>query len=51
MMENLFLNVFSSKVCDVILREQKDKQVNETHQLQCLKRKLVHNAFIMHLVR
>jgi len=29
MMETLFVNVFSSTVCDVILQEQKDKQVNE----------------------
>jgi len=50
MMENLFPNVCFSTVCDVILQDQKDKQVNETHQLPCLKRKLVHNAFIMHLV-
>jgi len=28
MMESLFLNVFSSIVCDVILLEQKDKNVN-----------------------
>jgi len=46
MMEILFVNVFSSTVCDVILQEQKDKQVNETHQLPCLKRKLVHNALL-----
>jgi len=46
MMEILFVNVFSSTVCDVILQDQKDKQVNETHQLPCLKRNLVH----MHLV-
>ena len=46
MMENLFVNVFSSTVCDVILQEQKDKQVNETQQLPCLKRKLVHNALL-----
>jgi len=46
MMENLFVNVFSSTVCDVILQEQKDKQVNETHQLPCMKRKLVHNALL-----
>jgi len=38
MMEILFINVFSSIVCDVILQEQKDKHVNETHQLPCLKR-------------
>jgi len=30
-METLFVNVFSSTVCDVILQEQKDKHVNETH--------------------
>jgi len=46
MMENLFINVFSSTVCDVILQEQKDKQVNETHLLPCLKRKLVHNTLL-----
>jgi len=46
MMENLFVNVFSSTVCDVILQEQKDKQVNETHQLPSLKRKLVHDALL-----
>jgi len=46
MMENLFVNVFSSTVCDVILKEQKDKHVNETHQLPCLKRKLVHSALL-----
>jgi len=46
MMENLFVNVFSSTICDVILQEQKDKQVNETHQLPCLKRKVVHNALL-----
>jgi len=28
LMENLFVNVFSSIVCDVILKEQKDKHVN-----------------------
>jgi len=28
MMESLFLNVFSSIVCDVIWLEQKDKHVN-----------------------
>ena len=32
MIENLFVNVFSSTVCDVILKEQKDKHVNKTHQ-------------------
>jgi len=37
---------FSSTVCDVILQEQKDKHVNETHQLPCLKRKHVHSAFL-----
>ena len=47
MMEILFVNVFSSTVCDVILQKQKDKQVNEKHQLPCLKRNLVH----MHLLR
>jgi len=41
MMEYLFVNVFSSTVCDVTLLEQKDKHVNETHQLPFLKRKLV----------
>jgi len=46
MMESLFVNVFSSTVCDVILHEQKDMHVNETHQLPCLKRKLVHSALL-----
>jgi len=46
MMEILLVNVFSSTVFYVILQEQKDKQVNETHQLPCLKRKLVHNALL-----
>jgi len=41
MMEYLFVNVFLSTVCDVTLLEQKDKHVNETHQLPCLKRELV----------
>ena len=46
MMESLFVNVFSSTVCDVILQKEKDKHVNETHQLPCLKRKLVHSALL-----
>jgi len=46
MMESLFVNVFSSTVCDVILQEQKDKHVNETHQLPCLKGKLVDSALL-----
>ena len=46
MMENLFVNVFSSTVCDVILHEQKDMHVNETHKLPCLKRKLVYSALL-----
>ena len=46
MMENLFVNVFSSTVCDVILKEQEEKNVNQTHQLPCLKRKLVHSALL-----
>jgi len=46
MVEILFVNVFSSLVCDVSLQKQKYKQVNETHQLPCLKRKLVHNALL-----
>ena len=46
MMESLFVNVFSSIVCDYILHEQKDMHVNETHQLPCLKRKLVHSALL-----
>jgi len=46
MIKTLFVNVFSSKVFDVILQEQKDKHVNETHQLPCLKRKLVHSALL-----
>ena len=44
--ESVFVNIFSSIVSDVILQEQKDKHVNETHQLPCLKRKLVHNALL-----
>jgi len=44
MMEFLFVNVFYSTVYDVILLEQKDMHVNETHLLPCLKRKLVHSA-------
>jgi len=43
-MENFVVIVFSSIVCDVILQEQMDKHLNETHQLPCLKRKLVHSA-------
>jgi len=46
MMENLFVNIFSSTVCYVILQEQRAKQMNETHQLPCLKRKLVHNTLL-----
>jgi len=46
MMKTLFVNVFSSTVCDVILQEQKDKHVNETHQLPCLKLKLVHSVIL-----
>jgi len=46
MMESLFLNVFSSTVSDEILQEQKDKHVNEIHQLPCLTRKLVHSALL-----
>ena len=46
MMESLFVNVFSSTVCDVILHEQKDMHVNETHQLPSFKRKLVHSALL-----
>jgi len=38
--------VFSSIVCDVISQEKKDKHVNETHQLLCLKSKLVHSALL-----
>jgi len=45
-MKTLFVNVFSFTGCDVILQEQKDKHVNETHQLPCLKRKLVHSALL-----
>jgi len=37
---------FSSTVCDIILQEQKDKHMNETHQLPRLKRKLVHSALL-----
>ena len=46
LMEILFVNVFSSTIYDVILQEQKDEQVNETHQLPCFKRKLVHNPLL-----
>jgi len=46
MMENLFVIVFSSTVCDVILKEQKDKHVNERHEPPCLKMKLVHRALL-----
>ena len=46
MMESFLVNVFSSTVCDVILHEQKDMHVNETHQFPCLKRKLVHSALL-----
>ena len=46
MMENFVVIVFSSIVCDVILQEQMDKHLNETHQLPCLKRKLVHSAWL-----
>jgi len=46
MMESLFVNVFSSTICDVILNEQKDMHVNERHQLPCLKRKLVHSSLL-----
>ena len=37
---------FCCIVCDVISQEQKDKHMNETHQLPCLKRKLVHCALL-----
>jgi len=46
MMENLFVNDFFSTVCDAIFQEQKDNQMNETHQLPCLKSKLVHNSLL-----
>jgi len=45
-MKNLFVNDFSSTVCDVILQEQKDGHVNEIHILLCLKRKLVHSDLL-----
>jgi len=45
-MEILLVNFFLLQFCDVLLLEQKDKQVNEKHQLPCLKRKLVHNALL-----
>ena len=44
MMENLFVIVISSTVYDVILKEQNDKHVNETHQPPYLKRKFVRSA-------
>jgi len=31
-MENLFVNDFSSRVCDVILQKQKDRHDNAIHQ-------------------
>ena len=37
---------FLLQFCDVILQEQKDKQVNETHQLPSWKMKLVHNDLL-----
>jgi len=46
MLESLFVNVFSSIVCDVILHEQKDMHVNETHNFPCLKRKVVDSALL-----
>ena len=46
MMESLFTNVFSFTVCDFISQEHKDKHVNETHQLACLKSKLFHSALL-----
>ena len=46
MMESLFVNVFSSTICDVILHDQKDMRVKGTHQFPCLKRKLVHSALL-----
>jgi len=36
--ENLYVNVFSSTVCDGILQEQKNGYVNEMHQLPGLKK-------------
>jgi len=50
-MDCLFVNVFSSTVCDVILLEQKDKHVNETHQLPCLKRSFLLNSAFFSLMR
>jgi len=44
--KNLFVNDFSSIICDVILQEQTDEHVNEIHQLLCLKRKLVPSALL-----
>jgi len=46
MMQSLFVNVFSSTFCDVILHEQKDKHVKETHQLPCLIRKPFYYALL-----
>ena len=46
-LEKVYSSIFfSPTVCDVILQEQKDKLVNETHQLPCLKRKLIHSALL-----
>jgi len=44
--ENLFVNDFSSTVYDVILQEQKDRHVNATYQLPCLKMKFVHSSLL-----
>jgi len=44
--ENLFVNDFSSTVCDVILQEQRDGHMNEIHQLLCMKRKLFYSSLL-----
>jgi len=38
--------IFLLQFYDVILQEQKDRHVNEIHQLPCLKRKLVHSPLL-----
>ena len=45
-MENLFINDFSSTICDVILQEQKDGHVKEILKILYLKRKLIHSALL-----
>jgi len=44
--KNLFVNDFSSIVCDVILPKQRVGHMNEIHELLCMKKKLVHSALL-----